>query len=163
MTLRRKLRLGVLASVMAAHIVGCGTEPVGDVTGDYLLRAQYTGAASECSLTGAQLRLTALANNSLAGSLEGGEFACERSDAVTPTIPLPAEVRGTEQDGDLVFSLWPPEGTSVGCSLFVFTIRTGGDGLSGSLRTVQQFCQGFHDEVVTGTWVAEPISGDGAA
>jgi hypothetical protein len=147
---------------MAGSLLGCGTEPVGNVSGDYLLRIQFTGATSECSLTGAHLQLIASADNSLSGSLDGGEFACERSDPVaTPVMPLPAEVRGAEQDGDLVFSLWPPDATAL-CSLFVFTIRTGAAGLSGSLRTVQQFCQGLPDEHVTGTWTAEPTSGDDA-
>src|SRR5918999_3262924 len=144
MTSLRELRVALVSSLIASAVLGCGTEPVGDVTGDYLLRAHFTGATSECSLTGAQLHLIALADNSLGGSLEGGEFVCERSDVATPGIPRPAEVRGTKEDGDLVFSLWPPEGTSV-CSLFVFTIRTGGTDLSGSLRSVQQFCQGLHD------------------
>jgi hypothetical protein len=143
-------------------VLGCGTEPLGDVSGDYLLRVQFKGATSDCSLAGAHLRLVAAADNSLGGSLEGGEFACVRSDAATPTIPRPAEVRGTEEDGDLVFSLWPADATAR-CSLFIFTIRSGGGDLSGSLRTVQQFCQDFPDEQVTGTWVAEPTSGDGAA
>jgi hypothetical protein len=153
-TIRREVRLSLLSSVMTGAVLGCGTEPVGDVSGDYLLAAQYSGALSECSLTGAQLRLAASANKSLSGSLEGGEVTCESSDPVaTPFIPRPAEVRGAEQDGDLVFSLWPPDGTSL-CSLFVFTIRTGGNDLSGSLHSVQQFCQGLPNERVTGSWEA---------
>jgi hypothetical protein len=46
---------------------------------------------------------------------------------------------------------------------FIFTIRDGGTELSGSLRTVQQFCQGLPQEPVAGTWVAEPQPGDGEA
>ena len=140
----------------ASLVLGCGTEPIGDVTGDYVLTARFAGAASECSLTGAQLSLTALSDGSLAGSLEGGDLTCERSDPATPFPPQPAEVRGMEEDGDLIFSLWSPEGTAQ-CSLFVFTIRNGGASLSGSLHTVQQFCQGLPEERVTGTWTADPV------
>lgn len=139
-----------IGAILAVLVGACGTEPQPDVTGTWNLTASYAGGSLACALSGT-LTLTG-SGATVTGNLEDQGQCTDGGTSIT--IPSETQSVSAAVEGRTISFTPQPVNGSGGCALLRFDGGVSGDEMSGTVETIQVFCQGTYT-AMQGTWEAQ--------